>query len=261
MLIALPAIVNNRKENKMKKCNYVRLATALAAVALFTAGSAPAESLRIYAPTVLPRNQGLGEYSPLIFFSYSDLKSESFTLKVWLLEEHNWYCASSQWCERTFAINSRREGVANGTVRMASPFDVFDYGPSLTWVARLFNGSGVEVASAKVQSKTVAGEPPILKSIGKRVGVVGQKLRLIFSLTAPPDEVVMFHIHDSPAEARLDAETGVFTWTPTTPGLYRIVVEAVSAKTKLGDAEIVELDIAQAELAPIPIEEKSAKHN
>lgn len=52
---------------------------------------------------------------------------------------------------------------------MTSSFDVFDYGPRLTWVARLYDGSGVEVASAKAQSKTVAAPPPDLKPVGKRV--------------------------------------------------------------------------------------------
>ena len=242
----------------MKKSTCVRFATALVAVAVFNAGSAPAESLRSHAPSVLPRNQRLGDYSPLVSFSYSDLKSEPYTLKVWLLEEGAWNCASAQWCEKTFAINSRREGAANGSLQMTSPFDVFDYGPSLTWVARLFNGSGVEVASAKVQSKTVAGEPPALKPVGKRVGAVGQELRLVFSTTAPAGEKVTFRIHDAPSDARLDAETGVFIWTPTTPGLYRIVVEAVSQETKLTDAEIVALNIAQAEETPTPLDEKPA---
>lgn len=240
----------------MKIINCIRLATALTAVAVFSAGSAPAESLRIHAPTVLPRNQGLGDYSPLVSFSYSDLKSEPYTLKVWLLEENNWNCASTQWCEKTFAINSHREGAANGSLRMTSPFDVFDFEPSLTWAARLFDGSGVEVASTKVQSKTVAGEPPVLKPVSKRVGAIGQELHLAFSATAPAGEKVTFRIHDGPADAKLDAETGVFTWTPTSPGLYRMVVEAVSEKTKLTDAEIVALDIAQAEEAPAPVGEK-----
>ena len=130
---------------------------------------------------------------------------------------------------------------------MTAPFDVFDYGPSLTFLARLFNGSGVEVASAKARSKSVAAEPPHLKPIGKRLGVVGQELRLVFSATSSDGEKATFRIHDAPADAKLDAETGVFTWTPTAPGLYRLVVEAVSEKTKLTDAEIVLLDIAQAE--------------
>jgi hypothetical protein len=252
--VRLRATVNNRKKDKMKNYNIVRLASALTALAIFSAGSAPAESLRIQAPTVLPRNHGLGDYSPWVSFSYADLKSEPYTLKVWLLEEEHWYCASSQWCERTFAINSHREGPANGSLQMTSPFDVFDYGPSLTWVARLFNGSGVEVASAKVQSRTVAAESPTLRPVGKRVRAVGQELRMVFSATAAVGEKAIFRVHGAPADAKLDAETGVFTWTPSAPGLYRVVVEAVSDKTKLTDAEIVSLDITQAEEAPTPLQ-------
>jgi hypothetical protein len=70
---------------------------------------------------------------------------------------------------------------------------------------------------------------------------------------------VKFHVHDAPADAILDAEEGIFAWTPTTPGLYRIVVEAVSQKTKLTDAEIVALDIAQADEPPAPAKEDPAR--
>ena len=70
-----------------------------------------------------------------------------------------------------------------------------------------------------------------------------------------------FHIHDAPADATLDAESVVFTWTPTTPGLYRLVVEAVSQKTKLTDAERVDVDIAHAEVHQLPLRESPLKSN
>jgi hypothetical protein len=150
------------------RLNLRRSAAALAALLTFDSYCDAAEVLRIQAPPVLARNSPLGAYSPLISFNYSDLKPEPYTLKVWLLED-GWNCASSQWCEQSFAINSRREGYAHGALRMALPFDVFDYGPSLTWVARLFDGSGIEVASAKVSSKTVSGTPPVLKPVGNSI--------------------------------------------------------------------------------------------
>lgn len=240
----------------MKITKYKKLAAVLSALNILALGSAPAETLRILAPAVLPRNQSLGAYSPFIAFSYSNLKSEPCTLKVWLLEEDAWNCASSQWCEKTFAIGNGHEAAADGTLRMTSPFDVYDYGPSLTWVARLFNGSGVEVASAKLKSKTVVADPPVLKPVGKRVGAVGQELRFVLSAVAPAGEKVTFRMHDAPAEAKLDGEAGVFTWTPSTPALCCIVVEAVSQKTKLADAEIVTLDIAQVDEAPAPEKQK-----
>lgn len=236
----------------MKKLICIRLIFTIVTFAIVVATSA-AQSLRIQAPEVLPRSQPLGAYSPLLSFTYSDLKEEPYTLKVWLLEEEDsWNCASSQWCERSFAINGMES--ANGSLQMTTPFDVFDY-PSLMWVARLFNSSGVEVASAKSRCKTLNAESPVLRPIGKHVGFVGQQLRLVFSAKALPEGKVTYRLHNSPAAATFNAETGVFTWTPTATGLYRIVVEAVSP-TKLTDAEIVPLDIGQAEEIPSLATEK-----
>jgi len=221
-----------------------RLVPATVALAVFIMNSTLAESLSIHAPKVLPRNQPLGDYSPLVSFTYSDLKEEPYTLRVWVLEDAGWNCASSQWCEKTFAINGEESG--NGSLQMTSSFDVFDY-PSLMWVARLFDRSGVEVASARAQAKTVAADFPVLKPIGKRVGAVGTEMRLVFSAKAPADDHIIYRLQNAPADAKLNAETGVFTWTPSSSGLHRIVVEAVSLKTKLTDAEIVSLDIGEAE--------------
>jgi len=212
----------------MKKFNFVSVTAIIAVTVVATATTRAGEIIRIQAPTVMPRDQRLGNYSPAVSFSYSGLQGQPYTLKVWLLEEDTWNCASSQWCERSFAINSRREAAADGSLQIVSPFDVYDYGPSLTWVARLFNGEGIEVASAKAQSRAVAGKPPVLKPTDKRVGATGQELRFILTEAAPLGERVTFRIHQAPADAKLDSQTGMFSWTPTAPGLYRIVVEAVS---------------------------------
>ncbi len=223
---------------------------ALAALGVLLAASVSAQSLRLQVPAALPRGQHLGSYSPWIAVSYADLRSEPYTLKLWLLEENNWHCASTQWCERALALGSQREGNADGSLEMTTVFDVFEYGPSLTWVARLYDGAGQEVASAKARSKTLAARPPELKPVGKRVGVVGQPLR--FTLEATPSsrgKAVNFRINNAPLGSKFDAATGLFEWTPDAAGLRRIVVEAVAADTQLADAEIVELDIAIAEEA------------
>lgn len=225
------------------------LALPLTGLSVLLSASAAAESLRLQVPSVLPRGLRLSDYSPCIAFSYSDLRSEPYTLKVWLLEENNWHCASTQWCERSFALGSRREASADGTLQMAFPFDVFDYGPRLTWVARLYDGSGVEVAKTEARSKTVAAAPPELKPVGKRVGIVGQPLEIRLEATARTAERVTFRIHNAPDGVRVDRATGILRWTPGSPGLFRVVVEAVGEESQLTDAEMVELDIAPAEEA------------
>jgi hypothetical protein len=221
----------------------------LGALPVLLAAPAAAQSLRLQVPSALPRGQHLGDYSPWIAFSYSGIRAQPCTLKVWLLEENNWHCASTQWCERSFAVGSAGESSLDGTLQMASPFDVFDYGPQLAWVARLFDGSGVEVASAKAQSKAVRAAPPALKAVGKRVGVSGQPLQIRLEASSRKGESVSFRVHNAPDGVQLDPATGVLRWTPGAPGLYRVVVEAVCDATQLADAEIVELDIASAEVA------------
>ncbi len=210
-------------------------------------GAERGPSLRIQIPSVMPRDQQLGEYSPRLVLSHANLSAEPHTAKCWLLEEDGWNCASTQFCEQTFAVNGGRDG----SVEIASPMDVYDYGPNLTFVVRLYNSAGLEVAMAKARTRTVEARPPCLNPIGKRVGMVGQPLRFVVSSHAgsASGEKVVFRVHNAPVESRLDSETGVFTWTPSEAGLFRMTVEAVSESSKLTDAEIVSLDIAQAEEA------------
>lgn len=204
-------------------------------------------TLRVEAPAVLPRGQALGEFSPFVSFAYGGLRAVPYTLKVWLLEESVWHCASSQWCERVVALDGRKSGGGNGAIQMALPFDVFDCGPSLTWVARLFDESGVEIAVARARSQSSKGSPPVLARVGRRVGTVGQELRLTFSASVSAGEKAIFRVRNAPSGSKLDATGGVFTWTPESAVLHRLVVEAVSLPSKLADAEIVDFDIAEAE--------------
>lgn len=88
------------------------LAPTMAAVALIMSPATRASggALRVQVPTALPRGGRLGEYSPWVTFTYTGLRTEPYTLKVGLLEENNWHCASTQWCERVSpsAVGAKR---------------------------------------------------------------------------------------------------------------------------------------------------------
>jgi hypothetical protein len=227
----------------MKRKYYI-LAASLAGLAF--AGPLRAESLRIAAPTVLPRGCPLVGYSPLVKLHYSGLGPENYTVKVWLLETGNYFHASSQWSERTFAIENRVAEHSEGDLLVCSPMDVFDY-PSFLWVARLYNGSGVEVGSSTVPARGVKESPPLLERIGKRVATAGQPFKLTASAVAAPDALPTFRLVEGPAGAQLDPKTGALTWRPSAPGVARFVVEALAPGAPVADAEVFKVEVTAAD--------------
>src|SRR5689334_3644027 len=67
---------------------------------------ARAESIQIVdVPDALPRDTPLGNYSPAVSIGVSAMQPQQYVLKVWLLSVGSWFCASSQWCERTFQLD------------------------------------------------------------------------------------------------------------------------------------------------------------
>ena len=179
---------------------------------------------------------------------YTDLNSESYTLKVWLLENQKYNLASTQWSERTLPIDNAKGGAPNGQLLLNIDMDVFDY-PSFLWVARLFNSAGVEVASAKAQSRSASVQPALLKPVGRRVGTVNQALRIPLETDGGKDTEVTYRMQDAPSGASLDPKTGVFTWTPSAAGTATVVFEAVTGESKVADAEIVTINVSEQDKA------------
>ena len=168
---------------------------------LVTTG-ALAESIRITAPTVLPRDCPLMGYSPLVRVSYSGLEEESYTLKLWVLEDQKYNLASTQWSERTIPIENKQGGAPEGQLLLNMAMDVFDY-PSFLWLARLYNSAGKEVAMAKARSKAVSTRPVLLKGVGRRVATVGQTLRIPLESEGEEAAAVTYRMQDAPSGAKI----------------------------------------------------------
>ena len=225
---------------RLKTC---LLLTLLLVGGLLVASCAFAESIRLSVPSVLPRDCPLVGYSPLVRVSYSGLNAESYTLKLWLLEDQKYNLASTQWSERTISIENKKGGAAEGQLLLNAAMDVFDY-PSFLWVARLYNSAGVEVAMAKARSKAVSTRPVLLKPVGRRVATVGKTLRIPLESEGEKDAAVTYRMQDAPSGAALDSKTGLFTWSPTAAGATTLVFEAVTGDTELTDAKVVHVDVS-----------------
>ena len=108
---------------KIKTCFLV--ASLLLGGSLFALAE-NAESIQITAPPALPRGFALRGYSPLVRVHYADLKAESYTLKVWLLEDKNYQTASTQWSERIVPVDNAKGGVSNGQLLLNVNMDVYN---------------------------------------------------------------------------------------------------------------------------------------
>ena len=195
-------------------------------------------------PTTLPQNTPLSTCSPMIRFNYSDLNQEVYTLKVWLLERTHWYCASTQWCERTFTIDNSGGNNASGSILVVANMDVYDYG-TLDWVVRLYNQSGSQVSWTEQYASGTTNRNPVLNSIGNKSGTVGQNLNLTISASDPNGGKIVFSSLNLPSGATLDSTSGQFNWIPDTAGTYSnlIFIATDDGEGPLSDAEKIDIVI------------------
>jgi len=197
-------------------------------------------------PTVLPRNTPLASYSPVVCFQYGNLQPGIYTLKSWLLETGSFFCASGQWCERTFTIDNGGGANASGQLVIVQNMDVHDFSGFL-WVARLFNSGGAEVASALQNASSTTNRAPVLNSIGNRIGTVGQPLEFFVSASDSDGDAVTLSVQNLPPGATFDSVPGRFYWASPTAGTFgSILFKATQAgATVLSDAEIMTVQISQ----------------
>ena len=207
------------------------------------------ESIAIVeAPAKLPRGMTLGQYSPPIGLSYGGLTAgQTYVLKSWLLTPGLWFCASTQWCEKTDAVDNAGGTNVSGTLWFAIDMDVYDY-DSFDWVFRLYDAGGNQVAWAERYSDATANQPPVLGAIGNQSGVVGQTISFTLSATDPDGDSVQFGGTNLPPGAVLNSGTGAFTWTPTNAGTYGPAVfwSEDSGDGPLRDGELVTFTVTDA---------------
>jgi hypothetical protein len=204
---------------------------------------------------VLSRQTPLASYSPVLCFQYSGLQSGVYTLKTWLLEtdppnpacsQIDPCCASSQWCERAFAIDNGGGTNSSGQIVIVQNMDVFDFGGFL-WLARLFNPGGVEVSSSTQPASSTTNRPPVLNPIGNRTGTVGQPIEFFVSASDPDGDAFTLSVQNLPPGATFDSALGRFSWPSPAAGTYGFILfKATQAgATPLSDAEAITIQIGQ----------------
>jgi hypothetical protein len=97
---------------------------------------------------------------------------------------------------------------------------------------------------------------PVLAAIGDRAATIG--VQLAFTATAtdadlPPNALAFSLTLGSPAAtgASINATTGVFTWTPTSPGAYPVTITVTDNGTPpMNDFELITINVSDTNLAP-----------
>ena len=225
-------------------CKWVTAAACLLALACANFCTF-AESLSIVeVPSKLPRNARFGNYSPPLEFQYSGLRAgQNYTLKGWLLNPGPWGCASTQWCEHQIPIDNLRGTNATGMIVLADNMDVFDYA-TFDWVIRLYDASGNEVAFTERYINATANLPPTLDAIGSHSGAVGEDISFTVTASDPDGGHLSFGAESLPPGANFDAQTGKFSWVPSSGGSYSTLFYAQDdGDAHLKDAELVDFSI------------------
>jgi hypothetical protein len=83
-----------------------------------------------------------------------------------------------------------------------------------TYVAQLIVNDGTVDSTPDTVTITTANRPPVLAPIANRTVVLGTTLTLQLVATDPDEDTLTFAVHPLPANASLNATTGVFTFTP-----------------------------------------------
>lgn len=86
---------------------------------------------------------------------------------------------------------------------------------------------------------------PVLAAIGNRSALVGRTLTFTVSATDADHDGLIYSLEsETPTSATIDANTGVFTWTPTTVGEYTFTIRVSDGKLPAGeDSEIITITV------------------
>ena len=198
----------------------------------------------VSVPAVLPGGTPLATYSPLVSIQYDGLSAETYTLRVFLLETGNFFCASNQWCDIHFPINNQNGTNSSGRIVTARNMDVFDY-PNFLWVADLYNQGGIKVATATQAASSTTNRAPILNQIGNKIVATGQSLDFTVSASDPEGDALSFSAQNLPPGATFNSTTGQFHWQPTAPGTYSFIgfIATQVGAVPLSDAELITIQV------------------
>lgn len=209
-----------------------------------------AETLTITGtPDSLPQDLPLGSYSPMLEISYEGLTAQQYTLKVWLLNRGPWYCASTQWCESTYAIDNSDGLSPNGKFQIVKNMDVYNYS-QLDWVARLYNASSSQVAWDENYLSGVSNRPPVLANIPDKHLLAGDTVTFQTTSSDPEGNSVTFSASNLPDGATITPE-GLFSWSPAEEGEYTIIFHADDGLTY--DSQEVRIDVGPMEIPEISL--------
>ena len=230
--------------NQTGNANYVAAKPVTQSFTVVAAQGPPSLSF-CGAPTTLPANLGLGNYSPEVCFQYSGLAAQVYTLSVWLLETQTgaYYCASTQWCQTTFTIDNRSGNNSAGQLIEIRDMDVYSYSGFL-WQAQM-NGLQAQLAASASGHR-----PPTVNPIAALSAVAGQSVAFTATGSDPNGYSLSFQAQGLPPGASLNSATGAFNWPSAVAGSYQVVVSAVeNTGSPLSDSELVTINVSAAPVA------------
>lgn len=182
----------------------------------------------ISVPPALPQSTGYGNYAPPLTFGYSNLVNGSrYTLKVWLLSEAGFNCASTEWCNRVFTLDNSSGDNANGYIRIISPMDVYNYS-GFDWIARLYDNSGSEIAMAEQLVPGTTNRPPDFRpahwTLERGVATI-----IDIAMSDPQGGPLYCGAETLPQGAVFDAANHRIQWQPQNLGDYSAFVLATNS--------------------------------
>ncbi|WP_265991489.1 putative Ig domain-containing protein [Larkinella insperata] len=94
---------------------------------------------------------------------------------------------------------------------------------------------------------TAANKPPVLAEISSKTATLGQALTFTVQATDPDTDQSLTYSVAGAASASIDANTGAFSWTPTTTGTVSLTVTATdNGLPALSDQKVFTVTVPQA---------------
>ena len=105
----------------------------------------------------------------------------------------------------------------------------------------------IDAISASPETGLAAPEPVVLEAIPNPSVVVGSTVTFTAHASGLSSPLIYRLAPGAPGGATIDPDTGVFTWTPTAPGVYAVTVEVNDhSLPALGDEQVVTITVGKA---------------